>query len=375
MKTALFICISILLVSFCAVAQVPHSHQHNRAIEFPDVPGYETIVTDLHIHTVFSDGLVWPEIRVLEAEKDSVDAIAMTEHLEYQPHKLDIPHPDRNRSFEVAKSAARAMDMMVISGAEVTRGMPAGHSNAIFIEDANKLMEEDVFAVFKEANRQGAFVFWNHPAMINLVSDGMAELTDLHKRLIAEKLLHGIEVANDLTYSEEALQIALDNDLTIMGTSDIHELIDWRYKVPEGGHRPVTLVFAKQKTEAGLKEALFAGRTVAWYSDLLIGKEANLLPLLYACLEVTEATYFGQSQVAIVKITNKSSSSFILRSIGDFTYNTQADVFTIQPGQTVEMEVKTLERLESFMLPFEVLNAITAPKKHPIVELPVQISN
>ncbi|HIA49919.1 MAG TPA: hypothetical protein EYN90_04960, partial [Acidobacteria bacterium] len=31
-----------------------------RAIQFPDVPGFRTVVVDLHTHSVFSDGLVWP---------------------------------------------------------------------------------------------------------------------------------------------------------------------------------------------------------------------------------------------------------------------------------------------------------------------------
>ena len=29
------------------------------------------------------------------------------------------------------------------------------------------------------------------------------------------------------------LRLALENDLTIMGTSDIHGLIDWLFKVPD----------------------------------------------------------------------------------------------------------------------------------------------
>ena len=29
-------------------------------INFPDIPGYQTLKCDLHIHTVFSDGSVWP---------------------------------------------------------------------------------------------------------------------------------------------------------------------------------------------------------------------------------------------------------------------------------------------------------------------------
>ncbi|NND33908.1 MAG: PHP domain-containing protein, partial [Saprospiraceae bacterium] len=98
-----------------------------------------TLKCDFHIHTVFSDGSVWPNIRVDEALKDGLDAISLTEHLEYQPHGEDIPHPDRNRSFEIAKEQAKAHDLLVIHGVEITRKLPPGHANAIFITDANAL--------------------------------------------------------------------------------------------------------------------------------------------------------------------------------------------------------------------------------------------
>ena len=61
-----------------------------RNIVFPDVEGYVTLVTDLHTHSVFSDGHVWPKIRVGEALRDGLDGLAITEHLEYQPHRADI---------------------------------------------------------------------------------------------------------------------------------------------------------------------------------------------------------------------------------------------------------------------------------------------
>ena len=40
----------------------------------------------------------------------------------------------------------------------------------------------------------------------------------------------------------EALQLALDFDLAILGVSDIHGLIDWDYPVHDGGQRTTTLV-------------------------------------------------------------------------------------------------------------------------------------
>ncbi len=54
----------------------------DRVIEFPDTAEYQTLVVDLHTHSVFSDGHVWPSIRMGEAILDGLDAIAVTEHLE-----------------------------------------------------------------------------------------------------------------------------------------------------------------------------------------------------------------------------------------------------------------------------------------------------
>ena len=101
----------------------------------------------------FSDGSVWPDVRIQEALRDSVDAVAMTEHLEYQPHEDDIPHPGRNRSHELTETYARPYDMLVVYGAEITRNTPPGHVNALFIQDANRLLIADSPAVFGEARR------------------------------------------------------------------------------------------------------------------------------------------------------------------------------------------------------------------------------
>ncbi len=343
-----------------------HSHRLGRVIEFPDIPGYVTLKTDLHMHTVFSDGSVWPDIRVKEALLDGIDAISLTEHLEYQPHKADIPHPDRNRSYEIALKEAADHKLLIIRGSEITRGMPPGHCNAVFIADANKLLIKDTIALFHEANRQGAFVFWNHPHWTWQRPDGIATLTPLHRKLIQDKLIHGIEVVNDQTYSDEALQIALDNNLTIMGTSDIHGLIDWDFVGGVAGHRPLTLVFAKERTEASIKEALLNRRTVAIHRDILIGRDEFLVPLLKESLVIRKATYSGKASVLIVTVENKTNSTLTLSNKTGYTMQSHADVFTLKPGDAV-LEIKTRERLTNVTLSFEVLNAVNAPGKHPRV--------
>jgi hypothetical protein len=202
---------SFLLVLFAVscrlsvYSQPVTPEKSSRAIEFPDIPGYVSLKCDLHMHTVFSDGSVWPGIRVQEALLDGLDAICITDHLEYQPKSKDLPHPDRNRGYELALESARGTSLMVIPGAEITRSMPTGHFNAIFVQDANKLNQKDALEVFREARKQGAFVFWNHPHWTSQKPDGVAELTEMHHTLLEEELFAGIEIYNEVTFSDEAL--------------------------------------------------------------------------------------------------------------------------------------------------------------------------
>ena len=369
------------------------TEKYTRKIYFPDIDGYKTLLTDFHQHTVFSDGSVWPTIRVEEAIKDGLDAISLTEHLEYQPYAKDIPNPDRNRAYNIAKSFAenknKSLDrkLIVINGQEITRSMPPGHINAIFLNDANKLLHpKDSLKGILAANKQDAFVFWNHPAWPAQRSDGIAKLDEFHKYLIKKKLLHGIEVVNELYYSEEALRLALENDLTIMGTSDIHGLVDWLFKVPDDnessngtlpGHRPVTIIFSKDKSEDGIKDALFAGKTAVFYNELLIGKEENLKPLVEKCLVINnindlELGYSedGKSTIKKVEIKNFSDAPFILKNLNSFTFETNSDIINIMPNSIHSISVKTKgEPLNE--LKFEVLNGIIAPKKYLNISLQI----
>ena len=361
-------------------------NKYERKLFFPDIENYKTLLTDFHQHTVFSDGLVWPTIRVDEAVRDGLDAISLTDHLEYQPFSKDIPNPDRNRSYIIANNFTERLNksidkkLIIINGQEITRSMPPGHINAIFLDDANKLLHpNDSLKGIEEANKQNAFVFWNHPAWPAQRSDGIARLDEFHEYLIDKNLLHGIEVVNELYFSEEALDIALKNNLTIMGTSDVHGLIDWLFKVPNDdealntnspGHRPITMVFAKNKSKESIKEALFAGRTVVFYNELLIGKEENLKPLIQKCLLINKINDLelgysedGKSTIKKIEIKNISDAPFILKNLNPFTFETNSDIISINPNSTHTLAVKTKgEDLKN--LEFEVLNGIIAPKKY-----------
>jgi len=364
----------ISIVSFYAVLNA-QDLSSDRAIIFPDLDNHLTLVCDLHTHSVFSDGSVWPDIRVEEAEKDKIDVLAITEHLEYQPHISDIPHPDRNRSYELADKYSDD-DLLIVSGVELTRRMPLGHCNAIFIEDANKLLHEDDMKAFEEANRQKAFVFWNHPYR-KQEPYGNVEVKDVHKELFDKGYIHGIEVVNKFKYSDESLQVALDYNLTIVGNSDIHGLVDWEYEVPAGGHRPVTLVFAKDKTKKAIKKALFNRQTVVWNNNTLIGREKWLLPLIDASLEVVSLEYKTdvseyKRDLAYVTIKNHSDVRFVLKNKSKFNFFMDSDLIEIPANGSIELEVITKGKLNMFNLSFEVQNAIFAPRKHPIITLKIK---
>ena len=364
--------LGFLLFSIIAFAQ-EHSHLSSRPLAFPDIPGYKSIKTDLHMHTVFSDGNVWPNIRVQEALRDNLDAISLTEHLEYQPHKEDIPHPDRNRSYEIAMAEAKDHDLLIIHGSEITRNAPMGHNNAVFIKNANPILQDDAVDAFAEAKKQGAFVFWNHPAWHAQTPKGNPILSDFQKERIKKGELHGIEVINSVDYAQESLALALENNLTIMGTSDIHGLIDWDY-TEKGNNRPITLVFAKEKSLESIQEALFAGRTVAVYNDLLVGKEEFLKPLLKASISIEKANYIDNTQVLELELKNETSSDLLFQNESEYTFYDSSPVFEIPAGETKKLLVKTLEEKSQIQLKLKALGCFTAPKVQPVIEWDVNIN-
>jgi len=372
MKTLLLKTARILFVALVFAAgytQNSFAQENTPAIEFPDIPGYKTLKCDFHMHTVFSDGSVWPNIRVQEALRDGLDAISITDHLENQPKKKEVPHEDRNLSYQLASEAAKKSDLIIVNGAEITRSMPPGHANAIFLKDANKLNVDDYMVAFREAKEQGAFVFWNHPHWTAQQPDGIATLTEMHKQLIEEGLISGIEIYNHTSYSDEALDIAKENNLTLLGNSDIHGLTDWEYKASEGKHRPVTLVFATEKSEQALKEAMEERRTAVWFDNTLVGNAQYLGPLVESSLEVI---HHVKSQVQRIELINHSDASYILENISEYTLHTKASVFVLEAHQSLVLQVKTPENPDSFDLKFRVLNATTAPGEHPEINFTME---
>ena len=348
----LFLFIAILVVS-TGQAQVVQNR-----ISIPDINGYKTLQCDFHMHTVFSDGLVWPTVRVFEAYREGLDAISITDHLEYRPNSKDII-ASHNRSYEIAKPYAEMGGVILIRGSEITCSMPPGHFNAIFLSDSEPLAQNDWRASFTEAKRQNAFIFWNHPGW-----DAQQPDTTLwwkeHTEIYNNGWMDGIEVVNDHSYYKEAFQWALDKKLTILGNSDIHNPIQADIDFALGEHRATTLVFAKARTAEAIREALDNRRTAVFHKEFLIGEEQYLRPIFDNSIEITDIRQ-GNNQITI-SIFNKSSLTFRLQKTAHDKNVVYFRDLEIKPHSRHSITIR-FNGSNDGKLNFEVTNLLVGPGK------------
>ena len=281
-----------------------------KIINLPDLQGYVTLKCDFHMHTVFTDGNVWPTYRLSDSVLDCLNAFAITDHIEYSPKKDYIP-VDHNAAWKITETLAKESNVILVHAAEITRKMPPGHLNALFIQDAALIVKDSVYDAIEAAVKQGAFIQWNHPGWKSQEPDGIPKLYDLHTRLLKNGWINGIEFFNNSEYYPVVLDWCIKYNLAVIGNSDVHGIISETYQAPLNTHRPMTLVFAKERTSASLKEALFAGRTLVWAGDLLGGKEEFAKPFFYQCISVGKP-YYDNKKNTYFEVTNNSDIPFYL---------------------------------------------------------------
>ncbi len=335
---------SALLIAFSAAAIVPHK------TKVPDIPGYKTLKGDFHMHTNFSDGSVWPVTRVDEAVQDGLDFIAITDHVEtrHQHMQSDFgANVNRNSSYEIAAKAAKKAGLLVIHGAELTRGtrLFPGHFNTHFISDGDAINaaaeaqegkygddearqeEEAIKAGLKVAREQGAFVTWNHPDW-EMQARNETKWWPIHTDLLNAGLIQGIEIYNSYVgYDADAFHWAMQRDLTITTGTDAHKPMFAMVDYEKGAYRPITLVFVKERSLKGIREAVDNHRTVAVCDGCVYGKEELLKPLLEACLEVSNIRFSAKK--LLFDVRNLSTIPIeLVKAPGseDFTYARQIHI-------------------------------------------------
>lgn len=326
--------------------------QVRHEIRIPDIMDYKTLKCDFHMHTVFSDGSVWPTVRVDEAWREGLDVISITDHIEYQPHKDDVP-TNHNRPYDIALPRAKERGILLIRGAEITRDTPPGHFNAIFLRDVDPLDTEDLLDCMAAADRQGAFIWWNHPGW----KPDRKGWFEMHTTLYEKKYLRGIEVVNGQTYYPEAHEWALEKDLTFMGNSDIHAPAMLQKSTPDE-HRPMTLVFARAKSLAAVEEALVKGRTAIWYKDQLIGRTEYLEALFDGATRITDIQHEADNIVRFA-IENGSDVALDLQRSGAVGPRE----LKVPPNAKALLKVRVADVKAPLELSYVARNFVTGPNK------------
>lgn len=272
-----------------------------KVISIPDVDKFHTYKCDFHMHTFYADAHVSANGRVAEAWSDGLDVIAMTEHV--GTHKTKgVMLKDYNLPPKIAQEEGAKRGILVIKGAEITRTKPFGHINALFLTDCNAFCEikyyrnedgswktdetgkkisipEGEVADLAAAEKQGAFLIWNHPGW----PDKKCDMFPFQEKLIKEHRLHAVELCNHTEWYPKVLDWFDQYHLPMMANSDQH--------MPTGVEfgfslRPMTLVFAKDLTEESIREAMFAGRMVAFFDQKLAGEKEWLEQLVHNSLKI-----------------------------------------------------------------------------------------
>ena len=269
-----------------------------RMITIPDAGEYKILKGDFHMHTLFSDGHVMPKDRVNEAVDNGLDVISITDHIEYHPNiggnTLKLVNNDNyNISYQFAKPVAEEKNLILVPGAEITKA--AWHFNALFAEDVNKIASvvNDWRQMLAVSVDQGAFIHWNHPSWISrnetegLKKGDPLRFFDEIEEVRQKGLVHGLEVFNGTGFFPIALDWCNERDLAPMVNSDIHQSECETY-----GHqnllRPMTLIFAKDRTYESVREAFFAKRTVGWAANMVLGRDPWVGKLFRSCVDITK---------------------------------------------------------------------------------------
>ena len=361
MKKTLILAIGLIFGLGTCVYAGPHASTKmysnapvRTSFVLPSIEGLNCYTADLHVHSFYSDGEVSPAERVKEAWIDGLDIMALTDHIEtrrqerdmlkflkaYAPDKEKGFDPintrcsrgvhadergivsDLNFSFKLAEKAAKNYpELTLIKGTEISREpVHIGHYCALFTKDNNIIYSRDDAQAIRNAKKQGALITHNHPGWERTSTN----YTEFEKKIYAEGLIDGIEITNGKDFYPEIVDRAVEKKLYMVSATDIHATTASIYG-KQKFYRDMTLIFAKDKSEASLRKAFLSQKTLGYCGGYIIGEKSLLEKFFRASVTVTPA---GTTKKGLrVSITNNTSF--------DYTLNDNGRVFVVPAFHTV----------------------------------------
>jgi hypothetical protein len=144
-----------------------------------------------------------------------------------------------------------------------------------------------------------------------------------------------------------------------MANSDVHDVVERLYDFRTMTLRPMTLVLSTERTEAGVREALFAHRTLALFYNTVMGKEEWLEKFFHASIDV-QPPHQTTPERRFMHVKNKSDVPFILRRT-DPDAKRYPDKIEIPAQQSVLLILPNEPAPKS--VAYEVENMIVTPEK------------
>jgi len=140
------------------------------------------------------------------------------------------------------------------------------------------------------------------------------------------------------------LDWCLNRKLAVICNSDIHDITANFYDL-EKGHRPMTLVFAKDRSLESIKEALFENRTLAYFDNKLAGKEEFLFAFFKASIIIKPTGLTNRKKHELFEISNVSTIPFDLVTKKGDLLTIPAEVSLIMPLNSEDFKELTVRNL------------------------------
>lgn len=325
--------VSVLLLACRAFSEEPARVEWS----FPNLPNWHTLVCDFYLDASFAQRAVWPALRVEQAWANGFDAVAVIDTAGGEP-----------TAFREAKTVGDPLGLLVIPGrAELL----ADGSSVVQLFDASSSVPDSSSAGFRYLRSAVRVGDTSDPA-------GFTGMTNI------ANLVHGVEIVSGGRMDANAYGFAFRSNLTILGNSPLLE----RGFQLAGPSRAATLVFARDRNLAGIREALSNRRVLVVCGDRMFGSAEYLEPLFQRSIEiVTPSIHFrGKGRVAI-QVLNRAPIPFELRLNGRLPELDVPSRLVLPPGKVAVLEGRCLsDRVRGTFqvaLPCRVVNLLMEPDR------------
>src|SRR5688500_11539323 len=220
---------------------------------------YWVLSGDFHVHASPGDGALSPWMLRDEAARAGLDVIAVTNH---------------NQSFTgrlANRVGAAGAGPLMLSGEEITN--PQYHLIAVGIERTVNGAQLSAAAAIAEVHAQGGVAIAAHPsprfhgydddAIVASLDGAEAMHSDVHRDLAFRADLEA--------FFTRARRV--NPDIAAIGSSDFHAM-------PPAPGRCRTYLFVRERTKAGVLDAIRNGRTLAVDGDGRLQGDPSLVQLL-----------------------------------------------------------------------------------------------